>query len=423
MKKIALLLVLALLVTVFVGCDKTDESGVSTDPIKIGVLLPTTGSFASLGEMAKVGCEIYESDIGNELAGRKIEVYYEDTASDTNTCIEKAQRLIEREGCTIIVGPLSGGEGMAIKEFAAGYPDVTFVVAGAASEDITMRGTYPNVFRTGYTGAQVTFNFGTFVYNELGIKKVVTCGIDNDFQYTQIAGFATSFILAGGEIVDRLWLPTDGNDYSSVLTAIPEEAEAVFLCAGAGQAVDFIKQFKEFGLDAKYQLIGGSTMTDSITLSSSAGQYLEGVYSAAHYSSSATHKEYVDFNEKYKARVGANASLFAMDYYTGLDAVGEAILALNGKVEDAQEFQKALAAVDFTSVRGGVKFDEYRNIIETVYINKVTDVDGVLTNVAQLVYEDQTQFGPFDPEWYQEQPAADRNNPTPETILGAKFAE
>ena len=160
MKKIALLLVLALLVTVFVGCGKTDGSGVSSDPIKIGVLLPTTGSFASLGEMAKVGCEIYESDTGNELAGRKIEIYYEDTASDTNTCIEKAQRLIEREGCTIIVGPLSGGEGMAIKEFAAGYPDVTFVVAGAASEDITMRGTYPNVFRTGYTGAQVTFNFG-----------------------------------------------------------------------------------------------------------------------------------------------------------------------------------------------------------------------------------------------------------------------
>jgi len=405
------------------SADSSAEKEVSSDPIRIGVLLPATGSFALIGSAAQAGCDVFEADIAGEIAGRKIEIVYEDTAGDTNTCIAKAQKLIEKEGCNIIVGPLSGGEGMAIKEFAAGYPEVTFIVAGAASEDITMRGTYPNVFRSGYTGAQTTWKLGEYVYNDLGIKKVVTCGIDNDFQYTQIAGFATSFILAGGEIVDRMWLPTDGSDYSSVITSLPEDADAIFLCAGAGQAVDFMKMFNEFGLAGKYSIIGGSTFTDTTTLSTDVGEYLEGIVSGCHYTSTADHEEYVDFNEKYKKIMGTNASLFALDYYTGLDCVKEAIESLDGAADDYLAFQEALGQVDFISVRGAVKFDEYRNIVETTYINKVERVDGVLMNVAQESYEEQTQFGPFDPDWYQEQPPADRTNPTEETIKSAKFAE
>ena len=77
--------------------------------------------------------------IGEEICGKKIELYYEDTAADPDLCIQKVSRLVEREGVDIILGPLSGGEGTALKDYADNIPDTTIIVAGAASEDITMR--------------------------------------------------------------------------------------------------------------------------------------------------------------------------------------------------------------------------------------------------------------------------------------------
>lgn len=442
MKK-ALTLALAFVMTTifFIGCSSngtsegggasggSDASGVTSagptgEPIKVGVLIPLSGTsnWAMLGAAGRAGIEMAFEKVDYTIAGRPVEVFFEDTQGDSNQCVQKAQRLIEREGCNIILGPLSGGEGMAIKEFGGSNPDVTIVVAGAASEDITMRGTYPNVFRSSYTGAQVTFKFGDYAYNELGYRDVITIAIDNDFQYTQISGFATSFILAGGNIQNRLWLPVSGNDYSSVIAQIPESIDAVFVCAGGGQATDFLRQFAEYGLVGKVGVLGGSTMCDSTILSSSTGQYLEGVTSGSHFSNTLTHPEFVEFNNAYKERMGMNASLFAADYYTSADCIIRALEANGGK-DDVESLCAALREVEFMGVRGPFRFDDYQNVVLTAYINKVERVDGELVNVMQYSYPDQTQFGPFDPEWYQAQPAADRDNPTRETILNAVFAE
>lgn len=115
--------------------------------------------------------------------------------------------------------------------------------------------------------------------------------------------------------------------------------------------------------------------------------------------------------------------MFAADYYIGAQVAIKALEAVNADISDKEAFWDAISEVEFDSPRGPFSFDDYHNVIENVYITQVQNVDGELRNVVVETYENQTQFGPYDPEWYQSQPSFDRENPTIESIENAVYAE
>lgn len=402
------------------GSEETASSD-SEDVIKIGVLVPLTGTFAALGVDGMEGAKMAFEQIGEEICGKKIELYYEDTAADPDLCIQKVSRLVEREGVDIILGPLSGGEGTALKDYADNIPDTTIIVAGAASEDITMRGVKDNVFRTAYTGAQTMFVFGDYIYDELGYKKIVTIAEDYDFPFSQVGGLLLNYVNKGGEVLDRLWVNVGTTDYSSVISQIPSDADAVYVALGGSDAVNFINQFHDYGMDIP--ILGGSITIDATTLASDAGYLLEGVYAGSHYAQVLPYEEFTAFDEEFTERYGRPSSLFAADYYIGAQVAIKALEAVNADVSDKEAFWDAISEVEFDSPRGPFSFDDYHNVIENVYITQVQNVDGELRNVVVETYENQTQFGPYDPEWYQSQPSFDRENPTIESIENAVYAE
>jgi branched-chain amino acid transport system substrate-binding protein len=391
------------------------------EPIRVGVLIPLTGAFAGLGADGRDGTRMAFEEIGNEINGRKIELFFEDTAAEPNLCIQKTQRLVEREGVQLILGPLSGGEGVALKDYADRIPNTTVVVAGAAAENITMRGVKDNVFRTAYSGAQVMFKFGEYAYDTLGYRKMVTLGEDYDFPFSQIGGFVSTFTLKGGKVLDRLWVNVGTSDYSSVISRIPSEADAILVCLGGTDSINFIKQFNEFGLGEKIKLLGSSITVDTTVLQSDSGPLLEGVYSGSHYAQVLPYPEFAEFDKNFEKLVGRPSSLFAADYYIGAKVAIEALKAIEGKIEDQKSFRDALLKVKIDTPRGPFWFDEFHNVVENVYINRVVDINGTLRNDVVETFVAQDQFGPFDPEWYQSQPPFDRINPTEETLAGAKY--
>lgn len=119
---------------------QTTGTGEDGGTIKIGVLVPLTGAFAALGVDGMEGTKMAFEQIDYKIGGKTVELFFEDTAADPDLCIQKVSRLVEREGVDIILGPLSGGEAVALKDYAPNIPDTTIIVAGAASEDVTMRG-------------------------------------------------------------------------------------------------------------------------------------------------------------------------------------------------------------------------------------------------------------------------------------------
>lgn len=402
--------------------DQTKDTG-SEEPIKIGVLVPLTGAFAALGVDGMEGTKMAFEEIDYTVAGRKIELFFEDTAADPDLCIQKTKRLVEREGVDLILGPLSGGEATALKGYADRIPDTTIVVAGAASEDVTMRGVPDNIFRTAYTGAQTMFAFGDYAYDVLGYRKVVTLAEDYDFPFSQVGGFLLNFVRKGGEVANRLWVNVGTTDYSSVIAQIPDDADAIYVALGGTDAINFIKQFNDFGFKDKIDILGGSITVDTSIISTEAGALLEGVYSGSHYAQVLPYPEFEKFDTDFSDRFGRPSSLFAADYYIGSKVALAALEAIDGKIEDQAAYREALLKVEMDTPRGPFKFDEYHNVIENVYINQVQNVNGELRNVVVETYENQTQFGPYDPEWYQSQPSFNRENPTLESINSAVLAK
>ncbi len=436
MKKfLTVLIIVAMVLTVFAGCKsgtapagqttdpsagQTGEPAASGDTIKIGVLVPLTGAFAALGVDGMEGVKMAFEEIDYTINGKKVELFFEDTAADPDLCIQKVSRLVEREGVDIILGPLSGGEATALKDYAPNIPDTTIIVAGAASEDVTMRGVPDNIFRTAYTGAQTMFAFGDFAYQELGYKKIVTLAEDYDFPFSQVGGFLLNYIRSGGEVLNRLWVNVGTTDYSSIIAQIPEDADAIYVALGGSDAINFINQFHDYGIDKP--ILGGSITIDTTILSSEAGRLLEGVYAGSHYAQVLPYPEFEAFDKSFSERFDRASSLFAADYYIGSQVAIKAMDAVKGDLSDVAAFRSEILKVKYDSPRGPFSFDEFHNVIENVYITQVQNIDGQLRNVVYKTYENQTQFGPYDPDWYQSQPSYDRVNPTEETIKGAKLA-
>jgi len=399
-------------------------------PIIVGVLAPQTGVYASGGADARVAVEMAFDEIGNQINGRPIVLLFEDSAANPQIAQDRLASVVSR-GAQIVLGPLSSGAGEAVKAHASRYPNVTIIIAGAASENITMRGTEPNIFRTTYTGSQVMFPFGKFAYEELGIRRVVTLAEDYAFPFSQIAGFVSSFILAGGEVVERVWVTLGTHDYSSLiprLRILANQVDAFFIALGGTDAINFLQQARDAGLldlfkQRGVQILGGTIMVDPTVLLA-AGELLEGVYTGSHFSQALTHEEFVKFDTEFRARTNNRTpSLFAADYYIAAQAAIEALKAVNGNVEDQAAFREALAKVDIMTPRGPLKFDSYRQAVLNTYITQVQFVDGEYKNVVVHTYPDTTQFGPFDPEWYESQLPPNRERPTVQTILNAKLAE
>lgn len=399
------------------GTDGEGEGGT----IKIGVLVPLTGAFAALGVDGMEGTKMAFEQIDYKIGGKTVELFFEDTAADPDLCIQKVSRLVEREGVDIILGPLSGGEAVALKDYAPNIPDTTIIVAGAASEDVTMRGVPDNIFRTAYTGAQTMFAFGDYAYDVLGYKKIVTLAEDYDFPFSQVGGFMMNYVRKGGEVLDRLWVNVGTTDYSSIIAQIPKDADAIYVALGGSDAVNFINQFHDYGMDLP--ILGGSITIDTTVLTSEAGRLLEGVYAGSHYAQVLPYPEFTQFDTGFSERFGRPSSLFAADYYIGAQVAIKSLEAVDGDLSDAAAYRQAILDVAFDSPRGPFRFDEYHNVIENVYITQVQEIDGELRNVVAETYEDQTQFGPYDPDWYQSQPSFDREHPTLDSIMSAQLAQ
>lgn len=407
---------------IFLLCLFSISQTFAQEPIRIGILSPLTGAFAGPGHDAVEGIKLSFEELDYKVAGRPVQLFFEDSAAKPDLAVQKTLRLVEREKVQLILGPLSGSEALAVKDVADRIPNVTVVVAGAASENVTMRGIKDNVYRTSYSGAQVMFPFGKHVYEKMGYKKIATLGEDYAFPHTQIGGFIASFLLAGGEVSKRFWVPYATTDYSSIISQIPNDIDAMMVCLGGTDAVNFIKQFKEFGLLGKVKILGGSTFVDPTVLQT-AGPLLEGVLSGSHFAQELPYPEFEKYNTAFVGRVGRSSSLFAADYYIASRVAIEAIKGVNGKIEDQKAFRDALIKVKMNTPRGPFEFDKYHNVVLTSYINEVRKVGNEYKNIVLQNFPKATQFGPFDPDWYQSQPSFDRVNPTPETIKNAKFAK
>jgi branched-chain amino acid transport system substrate-binding protein len=396
-------------VTVAVGLAGTAKEGTaSASTIKIGVLSTCKGPFAVFWNETQAGARMpfimrgaklakagrADSDLsGYSIAGHPIKLVTGCSDASPDVAVAEARRLVEREKVNVLVGPLSGDEGIAISRYAKKQPQTTFVNGTSAAQDTTLKSPAPNFFRFTTDGAQWMAGLGDYAYNKLGWRHVVTIADDYSFPYTQVAGFVAEFCAVGGKVDKRIWPPLGTTDYSSYVAQIPSSGIDGFLMAVNGSGtVAFAKAFEGLKGNLAKKMIGGGVALDPTAIKA-LGSRLEGVVTAgptAADSKSATYKAYrAAFLKAFPKLKGLEASLFTEGYQVEMEAVARALTSANG---DMSKFRGALRTQAFTGPNGPNKLDRNRNGIAPNYVSQVKG--GSLHTIYTIPDVDQT-FGGF----------------------------
>lgn len=390
--------------------EEEEEAEAEVEPIRVGVLAPLSGAFAGLGEENVVGVEIAMEEIDYEICGRPVELFIEDTEITPDVAIEKARALVNRDDVHFIIGPLSGSTSLAVKEASFEWPDVT-VLPGGAANDITMREIAPNVYRNSFAGGQPLYPLAEWAV-ENDYDTIATIGEDYSFPWDQIGGFAYSYCQLGGKIAEAYWTPIGTGDYSSIISELdPDEIDAVLVAFGGTDAINFVKQFNDFGLVGEIDFLGGSSFQDPSVLAE-VGDLMEGTVGGSLYTSTLTFDEFKSFDAAFREKRGYPSTLFAENFYRAAKWITLATEQNNCNIEDVDSWRETLQDTEFVAPSGPVSFDEYHNPVQTIYLNRVVCEDGECFNETFETFEDVTQYYKFDQEAFDAALPFGRDNPS-----------
>ncbi len=384
--------------------------GQSKGPIRVGFLAPLTGGLAQNGKDMLDGFQLYLEGVSNQMEGRKIEFIPEDTEGQPARTLTKARKLVEMDKVHILVGPLLASSGYALMPYV-NSKKVPNLLPVTSADDLTQRKVSNYIIRIGWTSSQPSHPFGEWVYKILGYKKISAIGLDYAFGWEVLGGFQRTFEESGGKIVQKLWTPFTVQDFSPYLAQIQKDADAVFANFGGKYAIQFLKQYQDFGLKGKMPLVGCGILTDEHVLPSMGDEAL-GVITALHYSAAINTPENKEFVKIYKAKYHKPPSYFSEGSYTSARWMAEAVKVIHGNVEDTRRFLDALKKVEMkTAPRGPMTIDKFGNPIENIYVRKVEKVDGELQNSIIHVFPNVSQFWKYDPEKYMKEPPYSREYP------------
>ena len=373
------------------------QAQADTESLKIGVLAPLDGAFEPLGRDALRGYELALSEHEGRAGERPIEAFVESTDGTPDSVIAKARALIDR-GASILIGPLAGIEGIAIREFAKSVPDVTFINGASAAQDATLRAPAENFFRFNPDSMQWVAGLGRYAYEEKGIRTIVSIAEDYSLPYTQLMGFMLDYCALGGEVLARHWVSTGAGDAARIAQAVVgTETDALFLALEPRAVESFLEAYAEAGGQAAI-VAGATTLSGSLLRASAIRPLLTGAISALPISESEDNDDWADFTERYRERfpdAGPAPSLFALSYYVNTKAVLLALDETDGALGDGHALlREALAELRFDTPFGGpVELDEYRQAVTSTFIVEVEEAsDGSLTleTVSTVTDVDQT---------------------------------
>jgi branched-chain amino acid transport system substrate-binding protein len=403
-------LIVALLAVVALVMAGPGQGWPQKAPIRIGFLAPVTGGGAAVGKDMTSGFTMYLEEIGNQIAGRKVEVIVEDTQGDPAQALTKLRKLVDSDKVLVVAGAFLASEGYALAPKIDEYQIPTLFPVVSA-DDLTQRKPVKWLVRTGWTSSQPNQPFGEYVAKTLGYKKVVTIAMDYAFGWEQVGGFQRTFEEAGGQIVQKLWPPLGTTDFGPFLAQIKRDADAVFGVMVAASALRFPKQYQDAGLKARLPIIGGGTTFDEFVLPS-LGDEAIGAITPLIYSAAIDTPVNKRFVKEYRTKYGKIPSYYSETCYTVARWINEGARAVGGNVEDREKFLAALKRVEIPDApRGPVKLDARGSPIQNIYVRKVEKKDGELWNTVIHTFPAVSQFWKYKPEEFLKQPVYNRNYP------------
>lgn len=357
----------------------------AAETVRIGLILPMTGPFASTGRQVQAGVNAYMALNGNTVAGKTVEVVLRDDAGTADQTRRIAQELVTGEGVNILMGfgltPLA----LSVAPLL-GQAKVPAIITSATTSIITSKSEF--YARTSMAGPQSAVPVATWA-NENGIKKVVTLVTDYGPGHDIEKGFTDEYKAKGGEIVEAIRVPLQNPDFAPFLQRVRDaKPDALFVFVPSGVGALFMKQFVDRGLaEAGIKLIATGDVTDDDLLQN-IGPAAKGVITGHFYSANHDSPENKAFvAEVRKANNNMRPNFMCVGGYDAMH-LAYAALEKTGGDTDGTKLIEAMKGQSWISPRGPVSIDPAtRDIVQDIYIREVKEVDGELYNVEFAKYE------------------------------------
>ena len=311
------------------GCGSTggDEEGggEAGDAVKVGLLVPLAGVYASLGEDMRAGWELWLAENGGTLGGRKVQTVVADEGDGPDTAIPALQKLLQRDRVDAVVGIVSSAVALGAQDLVDRSKKL-LIVANAGANAITGEGTSNYIWRTSFTNSQVPFALGQHLAESGDVKRVYTIAPDYAAGAESTAGFVEAFRKGGGRIAGSAKPPFQTtSDYQPYLSRIrSSDADATYCFFAGSEAVAFVKQYGEFGLAKRIPLYGAGFLTEGGVLVAQ-GAAADGVQTSLHYAAGLDNAANKAFVEAYRAKTKKPPTVYAMQTWDAAEVLNRAI--------------------------------------------------------------------------------------------------
>jgi branched-chain amino acid transport system substrate-binding protein len=355
------------------------------DKVKVGFMLPYTGTFAALGNAITNGFKLAITEQGGKLGGRDIEYITVDDESDPAKAPENVNKLIKRDQVDVIVGTVHSGVAMAMAK-AAKDNNALLLVPNAGQDEITGPMCAPNIIRTSFTNSAPGVAMGK-VAADRGHKTAVTLTWKYAAGDQSVSGFKQSFEKAGGKVVKELTLPFPTVEFQPLLTEIASlKPDAVYVFFAGGGAVKFVKDYDAAGLRKSIPLYGAGFLTDG-TLQAQ-GASAEGLLTTLHYADELDNPKNNAFRAAYKKAYTIEPDVYAMQGYDTGQLLAAGTKAVGGDMKKRDALIKAMQTAKIDSPRGPLALSRANNPIQDYYLRRVEGGKNKAIGVAIKGYED-----------------------------------
>jgi branched-chain amino acid transport system substrate-binding protein len=340
------------------------------DALKIGVILPSSGVYAELGDQIAKGMRMYFDEVHNKAGGREIVIINQDESSDPSVAVSKATRLIESDKVDLLAGVVATPSAYAIRDLVTNA-QMPLIIANAGGNALTRARKSPYIFRTSFSAWQFANPLGTWTANKLS-KQVFMLAADYAYGRESAAGFKEAYTAAGGKVVDEVYSPLGSPDFSAYIAKIAAaKPEALFSFLAGSDSAIFLRQFQQFGLSRSTKLAVIGDMVEENTLAA-VGNAAEGAHSTLHWALLLRNPENDRFVQDYQIHFGTDPSVYAMRGFDTARVIVEAVNKLDGDTSDKKKVIAAFESVKFASPRGAFEFDPVtHNVIQDVYLREV----------------------------------------------------
>lgn len=350
----------------------TPEPTASPDgePLRIGLLVPTSGVYVTLGTTMLQGFNLYVDRNPEAFAGRRLETVTTDEGETAQSGVDAAQRLLNAESADVVVGIVSSSVALNVRDLFD-EEGVPLIIANAGASVLTGEAASRFVFRTSFSNVQEGSALGQYLYDEVAQRDVFLIGPDYAAGIEHLIGFRTRFEAAGGVVRGELAPPfASTEDYNPFLEEIrAADPSAVFAFFSGGEAIRFVQQYAAAGMKEQIPLLG-TPLTDETVLAAQ-GQAAEGIRTSLHYALDLDSPTNLDFVDAYREAYGADPTSFSVQAYDAAQLLALTLQSTDGNT-DGGVLVEAMAAVGpIDSPRGSFELDEGHNPVQNFYLRQV----------------------------------------------------